>query len=109
MGGFLHAVSEGNTSEVRAWLENGQDVNKADSYGNTALLLAAERGFLEVCQLLLDFGAEPSHSNTAVGWGALHFAAYEGHQEVIRLLLERGADPTKVDSSGDSPESWAEE
>ena len=34
--------------KVRAWLENGQDVDKADSYGNTGLLLAAEKGLVEV-------------------------------------------------------------
>jgi len=109
MGGFLYDVSKGNTGEVRAWLENGQEVDKADTYGNTALLLAAEKGFLPVCQLLIEFGAEPNHSNTAVGWGALHFAAYEGHTEVIKLLLDCGADPDKVDNSGDTPESWADE
>merc|ERR1712168_1211334 len=109
MGGFLYYVAEGNTDEVRAWLENGQEVDKADSYGNTALLLAAEKGFLAVCQLLLEFGADLHHANTAVGWGALHFAAYEGHREVIKLLLEYGADPDKLDNSGDTPESWAVE
>ena len=35
--------------QVRDWLQNGQDVDKADSYGNTGLLLAAEKGLVEVC------------------------------------------------------------
>ena len=35
--------------QVEGWLDNGQDVDKADSYGNTGLLLAAEKGLVEVC------------------------------------------------------------
>ena len=109
MGGFFHDVSEGRIKEVRAWLETGQDVDKVDTYGNTALLLAAEKGHPLICQMLIDFGANLNHKNTAVGWTALHYAAYEGHAEVINLLLEFGAVPDKVDNSGDTPESWAEE
>ena len=87
--------------KVRAWLENGQDVDKADSYGNTGLLLAAEKGLVEVkihyflflaklklrylqmCKLLLCHGADPNHANSAVGWTALHYAAYQGHPSVV--------------------------
>ena len=87
--------------KVQAWLENGQDVDKADSYGNTGLLLAAEKGLVEVkihcfpflaklklryiqmCKLLLCHGADPNHANSAVGWTALHYAAYQGHPSVV--------------------------
>ena len=86
--------------QVRDWLENGEDVDKADSYGNTALLLAAEKGLVEVClasssddhckyfqmcRLLLSHGADPNHANSAVGWTALHYAAYQGHPLVVRV------------------------
>ena len=88
---------------MRDWLENGQDVDKADSYGNTGLLLAAEKGLVEVCridykhfngagrqmcQLLLSHGADPNHANSAVGWTALHYAAYQGHPHVVRIWTE---------------------
>jgi hypothetical protein len=37
-----------------------QDVGKTDAYGNTALLLAAERGHLDLTQLLIgQFGPPP--------------------------------------------------
>ena len=34
--------------QVEEWLREGQDVEKMDTYGNTALLLAAEKGLHKV-------------------------------------------------------------
>ena len=48
MASLLQAVSEGGVEGVRAALHAGQDIERMDSYGNTALLLAAEGGLLEV-------------------------------------------------------------
>ena len=48
------STKNGSYRQVRVWLENGQDVDKADSYGNTGLLLAAEKGLVEVCSASSD-------------------------------------------------------
>jgi ankyrin repeat protein len=59
-----------------------------------ALALAAQFGHLEVVQLLLDAGEDPSRYNPLGAHShstPLHQAAAAGHYEVVRLLLERGA------------------
>ena len=45
MRGFLKDVLEGKVREVRKWIEKGEAVSQYDEYGNTALHLAAEKGF----------------------------------------------------------------
>ena len=109
MRGFLKDVLEGKVREVRKWIERGEAVSQYDEYGNTALHLAAEKGFRGVCKLLLDAGADVDQSNQSVGWSAAHYAAYEGHVEVLRMLLAHGATPDIADKSGDTPESYAAE
>ena len=55
----------------------------ADS--TSALCAAAERGRIDLAQLLLDHDAPIS------GSGALPAAAGRGHMEMVRFLIERGA------------------
>ena len=50
MGGFFKDVLDGKVRDVRKWIENGENVNQIDQYGNTALHIAAEKGFRGVCK-----------------------------------------------------------
>ena len=109
MRGFLKDVLDGKVREVRKWLEKGEAVSQYDEYGNTALHLAAEKGYRGVCKVLLDAGADVNQSNVSVGWTGLHYAAYEGHTDVLRMLLAHGAVPDIPDKSGDTAESYAAE
>uniref|UniRef100_A0A1X7TBD3 Uncharacterized protein n=1 Tax=Amphimedon queenslandica TaxID=400682 RepID=A0A1X7TBD3_AMPQE len=59
--------------------------------GTTALSIAAERGHLDIVQLLLNDGADKSTANFA-GETALVAAVREGHEKVA-LLLSEEADP----------------
>ena len=84
MGGFFHDVLQGRVRDVKKWVEGGQAVGLYDEYGNTALHMAAEKGFRGVCKVLLDAGADVNQRNESVGWTAVHYAAYEGHADVLR-------------------------
>jgi hypothetical protein len=70
-----------------------------DATGRTALLHAAERGDLDVCELLLEAGAVATAEDD-LGWCALHNAAlgmypeYESHLGVLRLLLGLPSPPS---------------
>ncbi|CAC5366460.1 unnamed protein product [Mytilus coruscus] len=60
------------------------------SYGRTALMLAAGGGHVEVCQLLLENRCEKDITDRD-GKTALHLAAEEGHPEVTIYLVEQAS------------------
>lgn len=55
MGGFFKDVLDGKVRDVRKWIENGENVNQIDQYGNTALHIAAEKGFRGVCKVSMTY------------------------------------------------------
>ena len=68
------------------------------SKGNTALIVAALYGQMELTTLLLEHGANINVVNQD-GWSALVAAAFRGHLNIATLLLEKGAamDAVNVD------------
>ena len=78
---------EENMRKVAEVLSMGADVN-ASLAGFTALTIAATKGHLDVCELLLSKGASVSKSEN--GYSPLMAAAQEGHTEICKLLLETG-------------------
>jgi ankyrin repeat protein len=92
---LIEAAKSGDVNTTKRWAHCNIDSCTTDDGGrHTPLILAAENGHLEVCRLLLDWGAkvdtEGNDKQTA-----LIKAALNGHLEVCRLLLDRGA---KVDT-----------
>jgi ankyrin repeat protein len=62
-------------------------------YGWTLLHLAAQRGHLDIVNLLLDRGLDVNTLENGDQTTALHWAAAAGHVAVVRRLLEAGVDP----------------
>ena len=84
----------------------------ADGSGNTALVQAAQQGFVEVVRFLVEEGkADVDKTKTSDGATPLFIAAQKGNLEVIKLLLDKGADWTVgMRDNGWSPlfvASWA--
>ena len=77
------ACYNGNLDIAKMLVKNGADINRADMYGETALLVAIERGHLDVARLLMDHGA----ANTVAhdGRSPLSIATQRG----ILLVVER--------------------
>lgn len=82
------------------------DVNIADRYGLTPLMLACLLGDQELCDMLLENQAEPDARDNA-GWTPLIYAAYAGHLGCVKRLLEAGANPRMKDKRGHSARDWA--
>ena len=81
-----------------AW-ELGNDVNAADTNGDTALHGAIHRGAGNVVRFLVEKGADIDVVNDK-GWSALSVAqgvfypnTFNRHPELVTLLLDLGADP----------------
>ena len=83
------------------------DPNVKDTVNKEApLSMAATRGRLEVCRMLIEAGALVNLVD-ASGRSALHWAASEGHFKVVQCLLENGADPRYRDRNGRDVAAWA--
>ncbi|KAI8903256.1 hypothetical protein EDD86DRAFT_221057, partial [Gorgonomyces haynaldii] len=57
------AAQHGNPQEWLNWIENGENVNEKDSDGRTPLMMAARRGNVKACKLLLSHGVDPNIQN----------------------------------------------
>ena len=74
---------------------------------NTPLHLCSEKGLLDIMDMFLAFGGDPTCKNKA-GQTCLHIAARNGDKEMVKLLLEKGnVDPDIRDGFGFSASYWA--
>lgn len=94
------------TLELKQLLTDVAKINTRDNFGFSALMRAAEKGYLDAVELLIDSGADLNLRNDNVDddyfqeWAqvrsALILAAENGHFDVVKLLVGRKA---KIDFS----------
>ncbi len=65
----------------------GTRVDAPNARGETAAMLAALHGNLDIVRLLVEKGAQLNRP----GWTPLHYAAISGNVDLLRYLLERSA------------------
>ncbi|HEV7668667.1 MAG TPA: ankyrin repeat domain-containing protein [Thermoanaerobaculia bacterium] len=85
----FEAVDTGEAPYVRALVEAGADAKMANEYGVPPLAEAARTGQLEMCQILLQGGADPNAAPG--GFPLLYGPINEKHLDVVKLLLASGA------------------
>ena len=86
----MFAARVGDLSSAALLLAAGANVNDADAWGVSALVLAAHSGFGEVAEYLLENGADPNAA--AAGFSALHIAIVRRDEKMAEALLAHGAD-----------------
>ncbi|KAL5219194.1 hypothetical protein ABZP36_019878 [Zizania latifolia] len=87
---------DSEVAEIRAAV-----VNEPNEVEETALLIAAERGFLDiVVELLKHSDKESLARKNKSGFDALHVAAKEGHRDIVKVLLDH--DPSLGKTFGQS-------
>ncbi len=86
---------------VQAEIQDDADVNERGSHkGWTPLHWAASSGFTDVCECLMNNGANVALTDDD-GCTPAHLAAKNGHVDVCKYLIEQaGANPNAVDSEG---------
>lgn len=94
-------VSGKHPAFVRALLEAGADWDSSDARGNTPLVLAANRGNIEVVKALLEAGADPNVGNR-FGY-LLHSVVEQKRVEVVKALVLEDADLEVRDSHLETP------
>ena len=78
----MDLAREGNTSELRAFLEHAFPVDARDAQGNTLLMLAAYHGHSDTVDALISHGADVDLPNDR----------FKGEEQVVRALVAGGAD-----------------
>ena len=83
------AVRDGAAQVIDTLIKHPQtDMNAPNRSGETALMLAALKGQLDLVKRLVERGAAINQS----GWNPLHYAASGPDPDVVSWLLERGAE-----------------
>ncbi|KAJ8114589.1 hypothetical protein OPT61_g3564 [Boeremia exigua] len=75
---------------VKYLLQAGADVHYTNPDGETALHLAVKAVSVNVCRLLVDFGAAVNKRDH-IGWFPVTTAIFLNHHQAIELLIQRGA------------------
>ncbi|CAG5125123.1 unnamed protein product, partial [Candidula unifasciata] len=105
------AVESSREAIVKALLEGGADPNvliKGNHFHITPLILAAERGDIEVMKLLIQHKADVKSSRSDNQRTAIHIMVTNRVREddtiaMIQILLQAGADINAVDIDGNTP------
>lgn len=106
----LHVVTRRrDTPWMSLLIGRGANIDAKDKAGNTALILAAELGFVDGVQLLLARKANADATNNS-GETPLIKAVQARDANSARLLLAAGANPDRSDSiAGRSAREYAEQ
>ncbi|XXX74574.1 ankyrin repeat domain-containing protein [Sorangium sp. So ce134] len=95
---LFQAVLDGNASAVEECIRNGDDLNQVypveqtGNDGHTPLLAAARDGQGEICQLLLEAGADPYIPDYLYKAFPIFKSAYMGKLNTAKVQVEHGVD-----------------
>jgi len=85
------AAMKGDREALRALLKQGADVSGAQGDGMSALHYAAERGDVEMTEMLVYAGANVGATTRIGQYTPLHLASQSGTAAVVQALVKSGA------------------
>jgi ankyrin repeat protein len=97
-----YCASEGLISSVKRLLSiRNIDANARSHHGSSPLHFAAQKGHVEIAQLLIEKGADVN-AREEHGWTSLHVADHY-NIEIARLLIQNGANVNAKSNIGATP------
>jgi uncharacterized protein len=88
---LMFAARVGDLESAKLLVAAGANVNDADAWAVSALVLAGHSGFRELVEFLVAKGADVNAD--AAGFTALHAAVMRRDEQMLATLLARGANP----------------
>src|SRR5207302_1565259 len=82
---LMFAARVGDLASARLLVAAGANINDADGWDVSAMVLAAHSGFIEIVELLLDKGADANAAGP--GFTALHEAIMRRDEKMVTALL----------------------
>ncbi len=106
---LFDAIENWDTKAVERFIAEGTPVNEPDAYDDPDLPLhhVAQKGFLDIAQLLVSKGASVNARCGQQQWTPLHDAVFRNHVEVAEFLLQKGAKVNARSTYGVTPMHWA--
>jgi ankyrin repeat protein len=95
------AAARGDFEDIVSLIAAGEDVNRPQPDGTTALLWAAYQSDSEMVAALLAAGADPNAANEFGVTPAMQ-AARQGNVVILRALLDAGADANVTSETGET-------
>ena len=100
---LMLAALNNHPMAVSTLLDGGASINIPDRSGDTVLLQAAARGFVDVVTILVHHDPTCISATSSDGSTALHKACARGQILTVQILISCGADVNARDASGQSP------
>lgn len=100
-------AAQGGESQLKLVISSGIHVDASDDDGETALMEASEKGWVQVVHELLKQGAAVNRVDED-GRTALMYAANKGQTEVVKALIAAGANINARDEDGETALQIAE-
>lgn len=96
-------VERNDVESVKAIIAGGSvDVNEWDRAGNTPLLAAVRKGFVDCVKALLEANADAGKGDYEK-YTPVHSASHHGSVEILKLLIAYGAKVNTLDLFNTSP------
>lgn len=99
---LIEAAAFGQANRIAELLATTHDVDAVDTYGNSALSVAALRGHVAITKLLIEAGASVDLPNKRLETPITNAAA-QGHTTIVRLLGKKSTMIDRQTISGLSP------
>ncbi len=87
----INAIKLGKKGLAQQYLSQNLDpetINKADEYGRTALMLAANKGYADITAQLLSYPEIHINAADSMGDTALHYAVKLHNADITKLLIK---------------------